>query len=119
MDRILEMGSLCVCVTFLDELAAYSDAIVSMVSTVIAGGPAERTYEVVRGPADGLAYAAHIARKFRLTYSEVKERIRHESASAVPQPRFYGGLSPGAHEKSLTQDLSSPYCLKPWQTATR
>ncbi len=75
MDRILEMGTLCVCVTFLDELAAYNDAIVSMVSTVSPDDPTERTYEVVRGPADGIAYAAHIARKFRLTYSEIKERI--------------------------------------------
>lgn len=75
MDRILEMGTLCVCVTFLDELASYSDAIVSMVSTVSPDDPTERTYEVVRGPADGIAYAAHIARKFGLTYSEIKERI--------------------------------------------
>lgn len=75
MDSILEIGCLCVCVTFLDELASYSDAVVSMVSTVAPDDPTRRTYRIVRGDADGVAYASHIAQKYRLTYSELKERI--------------------------------------------
>ncbi len=75
MDSILEIGCLCVCVTFLDELASYNDAVVSMVSTVASDDPTRRTYRIVRGDADGVAYASHIAQKYRLTYSEIKERI--------------------------------------------
>jgi DNA mismatch repair protein MutS len=43
---------------------------------VVPDNPAERTYEVVRQPADGLAYAAAIAGKYRLTYLQLRERLR-------------------------------------------
>jgi DNA mismatch repair protein MutS len=75
LDRMTRLGLLGVYVTFVDELASLNDACVSMVGTVVPDNPAERTYKVVRQPADGLAYAAAIARKYGLTYLQLKERL--------------------------------------------
>jgi DNA mismatch repair protein MutS len=75
LSKIVGLGALCVCVTFLDELASLDAACVSMVATVVPENPAERTYKVVRKPADGLAYAAALAAKYGLTYDQLKERL--------------------------------------------
>ena len=75
LDRMTALGLLGVYVTFVDELASLNEACVSMVGTVVPDNPAERTYKVVRKPADGLAYAAAIARKYGLTYPQLKERL--------------------------------------------
>ncbi len=75
LDRMTALGLIGVYVTFVDELASRNAACVSLVGTVVPDNPAERTFRIVRKPADGLAYAAAIAGKYRLTYRQLKERL--------------------------------------------
>jgi len=43
---------------------------------MVPDNPDLRTYKIVRKPADGLSYAIAIARKHRLTYEDILERIQ-------------------------------------------
>jgi hypothetical protein len=75
MRQVLALGCLGVCVSFLDELAGLGRAVVSVVSTVVPEDPAQRTFKLVRQPADGRAYAMAIAEKYRLGYRSIRERL--------------------------------------------
>jgi hypothetical protein len=75
LQRVVDLDLLCVCVTFVDELATMSPTIVSMVAEVDPDDPTTRTYRLVRRPADGLAYATAIARKHGLTYDQLRGRL--------------------------------------------
>jgi DNA mismatch repair protein MutS len=76
MEQIMTRGPLCVWVTFVDELASWGPQTVSMVSTVAPDNPTLRTFQIVRRPADGLAYAMAIAQKHRVTYEAIKGRMK-------------------------------------------
>lgn len=76
LERILAADAIGVCVTFIDALSTLSDKTVSMVSTVDPDDPARRTFEIIRKPADGLAYALSLAQKRGVTYEQLRKRVR-------------------------------------------
>jgi hypothetical protein len=75
ITKLMRLDALCVYVTFVDELASLGEQVVSMMSTIVPGNPVERTFKVVRKPADGLAHALAIAEKYQLTYELLSRRL--------------------------------------------
>jgi DNA mismatch repair protein MutS len=75
LTKVMRLDALGVYVTFVDELASLGEQVVSMMSTIVPENPAERTYQVVRKPADGLAYALALADKHDVTYERLQERL--------------------------------------------
>jgi len=75
MDRLIHLDLLCVWVTFIEELSTFDKKTISMVSTIVPENPVQRTFKIVRMPANGLSFARAIAEKHHLTYESLKKRI--------------------------------------------
>jgi DNA mismatch repair protein MutS len=75
LKQIVERDLICAFVTFLDELASFSRSTVSMVAIIEPEDPAQRTFKIIRKPADGLAYALAVAAKHGLTEERIRERL--------------------------------------------
>jgi hypothetical protein len=75
LTKFMRLDALGVYVTFVDELASLGEQVVSMMSTIVPEDPAERTYRVIRKPADGLAYALALAEKHNLSYERLRARV--------------------------------------------
>jgi DNA mismatch repair protein MutS len=75
LAKVTELDLLCVYVTFVDELASFGPTVVSMASTIVPDHPAQRTYKIVRKPADGLAYALALADKNGVSYQQLRRRL--------------------------------------------
>jgi hypothetical protein len=71
LSRVDGLEALCLCVTFLDELATFNEHTVSMVAGVDPADPAVRTHRITRRAADGRAYARALAQKYGLTYEQL------------------------------------------------
>ncbi len=75
LDQLAEKGCFCLYVTHAGDLAKADTRRVSLVAEVRADNPDLRTFLVVRRPADGYAGTHAIARKYRLDYLALKERL--------------------------------------------
>jgi len=75
IGEIMGRDMLCVCVTFIEELARLGPQTISMVSEINPDTPSVRTFRVRRRPADGRAYALSVAEQYGLTYERIKERL--------------------------------------------
>lgn len=75
LQRLIKLGCVTVYVTFLDELANRGSPCVSMVGEVAPDDPTRRTFRFTRRRADGLAYAAALAVKYRLDHDVLRRRI--------------------------------------------
>lgn len=75
IGEIMERDALCVCVTFIEELARLGPQTVSIVSEIDPDKPSVRTFRVRRRPADGRAYALSVAEQYGLTYERIRERL--------------------------------------------
>ncbi len=73
LKQIKEIGSICLFVTFLDDLLAEDEEFISLVAQVDEQN--ERIYKIIPENANGQAYADTIAQKYNLTYDQIIERI--------------------------------------------
>jgi hypothetical protein len=74
LSLFVDAGARVLCVTHISGLEA--EKLVSMTAQIDPVSH-QRLYRIIRAPAETHAYADEIARKYSLTYREIKERVEH------------------------------------------
>ncbi|MEY2342234.1 hypothetical protein AB4090_09030 [Acidithiobacillus sp. IBUN Pt1247-S3] len=82
LERLRHLDVLVLWVSFLEELSRAGADIISILSTVAKEDQERRSFRLLREPADGLAHALSLAKKYGLDYQKLVERIRHASPSS-------------------------------------
>jgi len=77
LEYFLSLNCIVLYVTHIYELSGLNDKIVSLTASVdLSVSKAVRTFQILRKPADGFAYANSIVDKYHLTYEEIKGRMK-------------------------------------------
>ncbi len=76
LSALCDLDLLGVFVTFLTELASFHEKVVSVVGLMDDSNPPMRTFKLERRLPDGRAHALMLARKHRVTYDSLMERIQ-------------------------------------------
>ena len=119
LTSIIELDAICVCVTFIDELASLSQTAVSMASNVRPGDVAQRTFKITRRPPDGLAYAISVAERYRLTYRAIAGKAEPMKAFLMHRDRDFDlKRAPPQTKSSFAGTWSSTRCFRPWRAKT-
>lgn len=74
IEWVKGLDALCIYVSHIAEIAECSEGTVSLVAELASADNPERTFRIRRRRADGAAYANTVARKYRLTYEDIKAR---------------------------------------------
>ncbi|WP_308389758.1 hypothetical protein [Acidithiobacillus sp. AMEEHan] len=82
LQRLRHLDALVLWVSFLDELSRSGADVVSILSMVDGEDEDKRTFRLLRKPADGLAHALSLARKYGLDYPQLLARIAHAAPSS-------------------------------------
>lgn len=82
LARILELDAVGVYVKFVDRLESFDPRIASVTTTVRPDDPSHRTFELVRGPAEGSAHAlaSYGEKIFRALFSGPPVALQIENA---------------------------------------
>ncbi|MDP4193390.1 MAG: hypothetical protein Q8858_17635, partial [Bacteroidota bacterium] len=78
INKILKQNAVVLCVTHIPQLINTCNGMISLGTELINNSEHARTYKIVPKEAETTSYAIDIAKKYQLSYDEIKERLGYE-----------------------------------------